>query len=223
VRTLIDEFVTSIIAPALKKRVFAASYIPFRRYLGCYQVAFETGAVLGYTFRDRLSTFAKLFCVPGREEELSMAMQELARQKISKVGETENFLGLAMFAEEARITANWRESGITEKQIDHLSQRLKMTLEQAFKNLSGAVSTGIGFGSAFPELTERLWKAGYERELMPDEWREYQRIGVVSGDDIPEPLPLIKRQGQLLSLVELFVSKTRPELLSEFQVAGASL
>jgi hypothetical protein len=222
VRTLIDEFVTSISAPALKKRLFAAPYIPFRRYLGCYQVAFETGAVLGYTFRDRLSTFAKLFCVPGREEELSMAMQALARQKIAKVGETENFLVLAMFAEEARITANWRESGITDTQIDHLSQRLKMTLEQAFKNLSGAVSTGIGFGSAFPELTERLWRAAYERELTPDEWREYQRIGVISGDDVPEPLPLIKRQGQLLSLVELFVCKTLPELLPEFQVAGAS-
>ena len=53
------------------------------------------------------------------------------------------------------------------------------------------------------------------------EWREYRRISVVSGDEIPEPFPLAKRQEQVLSLVELFVSTSRPELLSYFKVAGA--
>ena len=222
-RSLIDEVTRSIVAPALKKRLFSAPYIPFRRYLGCYQTAFETGAVLGYAFRDRLTTFAKLFCEPGREEELTMAMQELARQKMAKVGKAGNFIALAMFAEENRIKANWHESGITDTQIEHLTKRLKMTLEQSFKNLCGAVSTGIGFGSAFPELTEQLWSSAYERPITSDEWQEYRRVGVVSGDEIPEPLPLAKRQGQLLSLVEVFVSTSRPELLSYFQVAGSRL
>jgi len=222
VRTLIDEFATSIIAPALKKRLFSTPYIPFPRYLGCYQVAFETGSVLGHAFRDKLATFVRLFCEPGREEELIIAMQELAQQKIARVGESKNFAAFAMFDEEKRIMANWSESGITETQREHEAGRLKITLGQAYKNICGAVSTGIGFGSAFPELTEQLWKAAYEREFTRDEWQEYRRIGVVSGEQIPKPLLLETRSEQLLSLVNLFVSTSRPELLSKFQVSGDS-
>jgi hypothetical protein len=222
VRTLIDEFATSIIAPALKKRLFSAPYIPFRRYLGCYQVAFETGSVLGYAFRGKLATFVRLFCESGREETLIIAMQELAQQKRARVGDCQNFAAFAMFDEEKRIMANWSESGITETQREHEARRLKITLEQAYKNICGAVSTGIGFGSAFPELTEQLWKAAYEREFTRDEWQEYRRIGVVSGEQIPKPLLLETRSEQLLSLVNLFVSTSRPELLSNFQVSGDS-
>jgi hypothetical protein len=219
VSTLIDEFARSLIAPALKKRPFSPPYVPFRRYLGCYQMAFETGAVLGHAFRNRLPMLTKLSCHPGHEEELIAAMQELARQKMAEADDAKSFIGLAMFAEENRIKANWRQSGTTDKQIEYLSKRLKMTAEQAYKNLCGAVSTGIGFGSAFPELTEKLWKAAYERTFTRDEWENYRRFGVVSGDQIPEPFPLAKRQEELHSLVELFVSTSRPELLSHFQVA----
>jgi hypothetical protein len=223
VRTLIDEFATSIIAPALKKRLFSAPYIPFPRYLGCYQVAFETGSVLGHVFRDKLATLVKLFCEPGREETLIIAMRELAQQKRARVEDCQNFAAFAMFDEEKRIIANWSESGITETQREHETRRLKITLEQGYKNICGAVTTGIGFGSAFPELTEQLWRAAYERTFTREEWQEYRRSGVVSGDEIPEPFPLAKRQEQILSLVELFVSTSRPELLSYFKFAGAGL
>lgn len=192
--------------------------------MGCYEIAFETGAVLGHAFRDRLTSLAKLFALPGREQELTTAMQELARRKLEKTGESVSYFGeLAMFAEEERIRSNWRESGVAEAQMKQMLETFKLNAEQAFKNLFGAVSTGIGLGSAFPELTERLWSSAYERPFTKDEWQKYQRMGVVWSDDTPEPLPLVKRQDQILSLVELFVSKSRPELLAEFKVAGARI
>jgi len=218
VHSLIDEVAGSIMSGALKKRIFSAPYIPFQRYLGCYQEAFEAGVVLGYAFRDRLTTLAKLFSQPGREEELVRAMQELAQRKLTGIGKAENFLELAMFAEEHRVEANWLGSGIDEAQIEFLKKHLKMLPQQAFKNLHGAVSVGIGFGSAFAELTERLWKAVYERPIDRNEWQKWRNAGLDIGDELPEPLPLAKRQEQLLSLVELFVSKARPELLPQFRM-----
>ena len=114
-RSLIDEIAHSIIAPAAKRRFFSAPYLPFRRYLGCYEEAFEIGVVLGYAFRDRLTTFAKLFSEPGRELELITFMQELAQQRLAEVGEAKTFFQLAMFAEEARIRADWQESGLPKR------------------------------------------------------------------------------------------------------------
>jgi hypothetical protein len=215
--SLVDEFARTILTPALKKRLFSEPYISFRRYLGCYQMAFETGVVLGHMFRDRMPSFARLFSMPGREEEVIGAIQELARGKLTEAQDADSFIGLAMYAEENRIKAGWQRSGATEAQIEYTVKTLKMKPEQAYKNLCGAVSTGIGFGGVFPELKERLWRDAYEQEIPRDKWGHMRRIGVVSGDEIPGPYSLAKREEELQSLVELYASTSRPELLSDFK------
>ncbi len=235
-RSLIWEVAYSISVRAAKKRFFFfAPHVPFQRYLGCYQEAFEVGVVLGYAFRNRLATFAKLFSEPGREQELIAFMQELAQRRLTEVGDAENFFSLSMAAEEGRIRADWRESGITEGQIEHLRRHFKMPLKTASSNLHVAVSIGIGFGSAFPEQTEKLWKAGHEYLLDPDRWARVrhdprylmeetfgpltaEQVEGFQRDEPPESVTLAKRQEQLLSQVELFVSRARPELLPQFMM-----
>jgi len=218
--SLVDELARTILTPALKKRLFSEPYIPFQRYLGCYEIAFETGVVLGHMFRDRMPSFARLFSTPGREEELIGVMQELARDKLTKAQDADSFIGLAMFSEENRIKATWQQSGATEKQIEYMAKTLKMKSEQAYKNLWTALSTGIGFGSAFPELTERLWASAYEQEIPRDKWEHMRRFGVVNGDEIPAPYSIAKREQELQSVIELYVSASRPELLSDFKLVG---
>jgi hypothetical protein len=216
--SLVDELARSILAPALKKRLLSEPYIPFQRYMGCYQIAFETGVVLGHMFRDRMPSFARLFSMQGREEELIGTMQQLARDKRTEARDTDSFIGLAMFSEENRIKANWQQSGGTEKQIEYMAKTLKMKPEQAYKNLWTALSTGIGFGSAFPALTEKLWAAAYEQDIPRDRWEKMRQFGVVSGDEIPGPYSIAKREQELQSVVELYVATSRPELLSDFTV-----
>jgi hypothetical protein len=216
-RSLIWEVVHSTIASAAKKRfLFFAPYLPFQRYLGCYQEAFEVGVVLGYAFRNRLAVFAKLFSEPGHEQEVVTFMQELGERRLREVGEARGFFDLATLAEEHRIKANWQESGITEAEIGRLEKYHKMSAKKASGNLYVAVNTGIGFGSAFPELTEKLWKVRHERAIDRDEWAKWRKMGY--GDEPPEPVPLAKRQEDLLTLVELFVSKACPELLPQFRI-----
>lgn len=129
--SLVDELARTILTPALRKGLFSKPYIPFRRYLGCYQMAFETGVVLGHMFCQRMPTFARLFSMPGREEELTGALQELARSKHSKARDADSLIGLGMFEEENRIKTRWQQSGVTEKQIQAFANALKMEPEQA--------------------------------------------------------------------------------------------
>jgi len=234
--SLIVEVAHSIIAPAAKRRFFFfAPNIPFQRYLGCYQEAFETGVVLGYAFRNRLTTFAKLFGEPGHEQEVVTEMQELAQQRLTEVGEAKDFFDLGMCAEEGRMKAYWQERGIYEANIEFAAKHYKVPLKLAVWNLCSAVSVGIGMGSAFPELTEKLWKAEHEHPLGRDKWakqradpryRGERTFGALTPEQVqefqrdkpPESVTLAKRQEQLLSQVELFVSKTRPELLPQFRM-----
>lgn len=219
-RSLIWEMVRSIIASEAKKRFFLfAPYLPFQRYLGCYQEAFEAGVVLGYTFRNRLALFAKLFTEPGHEQEVTESIQEIARERLAEAG-AKDFFDLAEFAEEARIETLWLESGIYKANIEFAKKRYKMPLNEAAEGLYVAISTGIGFGSGFPELTEQLFKVRDERPIDREEWAKWRKVGVVAGDEPPEPLTLGRRQAYVLSLVELFVSKARPELLSQFKTGN---
>ena len=216
--SLIDEIVHSVVTPAIEKRFFSKPSVAFQRYLGCYQEAFEIGVVLGYGFRDKLSTFAMLFTEPGHEQGLISFMQELAQERLMEIAGAETFFPLAMFAEEKRITKNWRESAISETQIEQLKRNEKIPFDNVFKNLYVAVSTGIGFGSAFPELTEQMWQAEHEGKIAEAEWIRWKKSGLDIPDEPEEPVTLALRQEQLLSQVELFVSRVRPELLPEFEI-----
>ena len=223
--------------PAVTKRFwFFALGIPFTRYLGCYQEAFEVGVVLGYTFRDRLTTFAKLFAEPDHEQQLITVMQELARQRFSETKKPETFSRLGMLAEEIRIKSNWQRSGTDGVPVEFLQKHYRVPLRQASQNLYVSVSTGIGFGSAFPQPTEQMWKVEHEYPMSREEWakrrteptyRMEETFGRLTSEQVkdfhatepPESITLAKRQGQLLSEVESFISGARPELLHEFKEA----
>jgi hypothetical protein len=208
---LIDTFVYTIMNPAAKKPFFGEPYVPFQRYLGCYQILFETGVILGYAFRDKLPTFAKLFSEAGREEDAIAFIQEIALSAWCQVEEPKSFLVFGMEAEKARIKAQYEN--MTEEQINQ--QRLPMNF--VFKQLQLAVTTGIGFGSAFPDLTEQLWHDQYEQTVGSDDWTRLMKAGLDIPEEPPSPMSLSDKQGQLRSIVEQYVSEARPDLLPQFQ------
>jgi hypothetical protein len=72
----------SIVTPALKKRFFRPPYVQFPAYLLIYQQAFEVGVVLGHASREKITTFAKLLCAPGKEAGFVELLQELANDRL---------------------------------------------------------------------------------------------------------------------------------------------
>src|SRR5258706_3013922 len=59
-----------LIRPAKKKGWLSGDYVLLPEYLSQAQLLYETGAVLGYRYRDRIETFAELFSEPGRHVDL---------------------------------------------------------------------------------------------------------------------------------------------------------
>ena len=221
VAPLLAHIAHSIIAPALKKRIFRPPYLPFLAYLLVYQEAFEIGVVLGYAYRERIVVFAKLLCAPGKEVEFVELMQELAGKRLTAEPNAKTFLDLGMAYERDRARRNWRESGITESQAGTFERSFKVPSKVAWDNVGVAVHTGIGFGSRFPEQTEKLWKNEHEYPLSTEQWNAAKARGVIRADEIMEKdVTLAGKQQELIARVEAFVSFHRPEFLSELRISG---
>jgi hypothetical protein len=220
--SLVGQIGHDLIGPNLRGGWLSAPYVPFRRYLGLYQEAFETGTVLGYTYRNRMAEFAQLFSESGREMELVNFVQELAQKRLAEAPAATSFFELAMFAEEERVRAQWRHANTTlsELQLCRLEDKLKMPRDAAFNNLQVAAMTGIGLGSTYPEVTERLWRQEHERPVTQEEVDEARKYGLDIPAEIPPPVSLVQQEGRSRSVVELFVSKYRPELLACFKSMG---
>jgi len=213
---LLAHIVQSLIDPALKKRLFRAPTISFWRYLGCYEEAFEIGVVLGYAYRRKLVSFAKLFSQPNRETEIAGFVQQLARNEVAAQSSVpESFFPLGMFAERERIRKRWRDSGASDTQIESSEQQFEVSVATAFSNLQVAVSTGIGLGSAMPELAQSLWRAEHEGKVDPEKPDRLRRAGLNLPEDMPKAVSLAERQAYLTAMVEQFVTVHRPDLLTE--------
>jgi hypothetical protein len=223
--SLMDHIVGSIAEPAIKTRFFGRPYLRFRRYLGCYWEAFEFGVVLGHAFHDKMTSFAKLLSQPAHGDEFAAEFIPLIQQNAralvtAQSGEPQSFAHLSMLAEEERIKAAWREHGVGQAQVGFLENHYKIPLEIAYRNLAGAVSAGLGLGSTFPELAERLWKAEHEYPMSREEWGAAKKLGTaVSDSEEPTPpITLARRQEEILSQLAPFVITTRPELMSELAI-----
>jgi hypothetical protein len=211
-----------VLAPAERRKLWGSPHVRFKRYLGCYQEAFEVGAVLGHAYRNTIFAFAKLLSEPGHEAEFISFIQQLARERLAGQSEPKSFFDLAMNVEEKRVKGNWLESGITESQVHVLEEHQKIPSSTALKNLIVAISTGIGLGSAFPELTERLWNDEHCFPVSSERWRAAKAAGIISANEPNEPptgVSLTERQSGIVNQLEKFVSAVRPELLPALAVS----
>lgn len=114
VAPLLAHIAHSIMAPAMKKRLFRPPYFQFPSYLLVYQEAFEIGVVLGYAYKERIVILAKLLCAPGKELGFVELVQELGDKRLASHANPKTFIDLGMAAEDKRIRGKWRESGVTE-------------------------------------------------------------------------------------------------------------
>lgn len=226
--TLLESITKILIAPAIKNKWFSDPVVPFRRYLGLYQEAFETGIVLGYAYRDDLLCLVKLFCQKGRESELAGFLQELAQVSLSELPDAKNFLDFGIYAEEKRCKSEickQSDNGrgiftLSEEKLDEMTNQFEIPVPVAYRNIQTTMSLAIGFGSSFPEITEQLWKNQYEHISQDDvDFMRATGLQIPANIILPSPT-LAQRTAEVRTLLEEFVRRSRPELLNEFRISG---
>ncbi len=215
--SLIAELVSGIMKPATEKKFFGDPFITCARYLGCYEQAYESGAVLGHAFSDRLPVLVRLLTERGHEVAQADLLKQAAQKHLVSVGEPKSLFNLAMCFEKARTEDLWRQATVSESDIEQLIKSSRLRLEVVFAKLQGAVTDGIGFGGMYPKLTEELWRTAYESTKDPIHLESLRQMGMSIGEFKLDSPPLPQQTEKLLAFVRSYVEKERPDLLHDFQ------
>jgi hypothetical protein len=211
--SLVQFLATQIITPIVKKGFFAHEHVLFSDYMPRAGFLFEIGAVLGYTFRNRLTTFAQLFAAPGTEQKLISWLHEDATERLNKVEGPPKFAELYFAPEATRLIGVLRSAGLTDANdwLDmHKVANQKLRLADVFTSLQMAPTMGIGFGSCFPDLTVQLLTADFDAA----EYQSMRAAGLTVPATPRKAKTMDERQEMALSLIRPYVQYARPDLIA---------
>jgi hypothetical protein len=92
----------------------------------------------------------------------------------------------------------------------------KVPLEKAEPVIKLFAVESIGFGSSFPELTEKMYRNSFENIDM-DEWADARAHGLTISEE-PSMLSLEEQEEIILQMVASYVSEYYPELLDSLDL-----
>ena len=178
------------VSQVIQKPFFGSPYIRFMPFLLVSQYLYEMGAIIGRARRNKLHTLVKMLAVPGKEQDFSSFLQEEAQKRLDSYGKEPNtFFDLFITTELAKIGLKLEPSKEFRKAAEE-----KMPLQEAEPFIKLWGEEGIGFGSKFPDLTERMLRQQYEC-IDEDKWSEMRNY-VTTFDDKPPQIAFEEREQQ---------------------------
>lgn len=219
--TLMDFLGMLPVMKATQKQRFGGFYMRLCNFLEVRSLQYECGAILGRARRDKLDILEKMLLIPGTKGKLMklcVVLQGLARERlngfrgdIGKEPETfQEFILVRAFEDEGLSLTDWSgDEKETKKMIKACDD--KVPLEKAEPEIKMYGLEGIGFGSSFPESTEKMYRNSCENAGM-DVWSEARAHGL----DVPEQrkiLSLEEQEEMLLQMVASYTSEYYPDLL----------
>jgi hypothetical protein len=211
-----------LVTKVTKTRLFGGPYIPFGALLLVCSFLYERGAILGRARSDKLMILAKLFPAdPGKEESFINELQNVAQERLNEYKrefekEPSSFLDIVYLLELKKVGLNLADTDL--KTLKKASGE-KFSLKQAEPHIKMFGLEGIGFGSQFPELTEKMYRKGHENMLAL-----INKCGLGEhGAAFPEKPTIITLEEQeelVLQMVANYASGYYPELLDPLDLRG---
>lgn len=201
-----------------RKGWLSGEYVLFGDYMPCSQFLYEASAVLGYKFRDQIITFVALFCEQGRESDLVAHLRDSVAAELAQLErEPDDFMDLYFKPEATRLIRVMRDAGLTTfsdwTDFPKLAKQ-KMRVVDVFSQLQFTAAEGVGLGSHFPVLTEKL----FAHEVDPRLWSKFRSHGLNIPASPPKTKSVREREAEALLLIKPYVMKARPDLLGPLRL-----
>jgi hypothetical protein len=225
----------------VKERPFGGRYLRVSDYFTMLGFQYENCALLGRARCDKLNVLTRMLVrEENKVEEFTKFLQNASSDRLNRFRnevdeEPKSFYHFISIKEYDSVLVSAFGLPLDElillavrsrkiKEAKKLFDR-KVPLEVATDKARIYGLEGIGFGSSFPELTERMYKNAYENVDM-DMWAEARKMGV----DIPEKPDIVsleEREEIVLQMVAAYTSEFYPELLDplnlrDYLVEGGS-
>lgn len=211
----------------VKTRVFGGPYLRFADFASVSGYLYQAGAIIARAKLDKLMLLAKMITLPGHEQEMLDWARDLAEKRFDEF--------LDVYGEEPRalpvlfLATEYRKAGIliplaglgqiTEtntKQIRKVAAA-KMPLQQVEPRIKEAMLEGLGFGTSFPELTEKMYREANEA-IDEEQWSQARQHGLHISET-PTIITLEEQEEIQLSMVAAYAQAYHPDLVDALGLA----
>ena len=229
--TLAEVLMMPVIQPLIKKPLLGKQRLPLAGFLSVGGFLFETGAVLGWAYRDSQLAFERVITLPETPGQLVRFMRLKAKERIAEWESPDNSFFVFVYETEAARRGHPIDMSSIKnvnsmedmkrfkedmRRFTNWLQKQSLDLYTAWSELHFLFYEGIGYGFEFPEETQRRWKAVYEKPNDPISWREAYQYGVVI---TPEPPPIQtwdERVSELKDVLRGYITEFKPALNTLF-------
>jgi hypothetical protein len=192
----------------VKTWLFRGPYVTLGTYLALCAGLYETTALLGRAFRDRLLALEKMLGRPPQRGQLIETLKKMAKDRRARFpGHPKSFY--EYFSQTELPKFSHSVSPLHPDSTNALKE--KLPIKKIWLFIEMWTSEGFAFGALFPDLTEQMYRNAHEnidREL----WQQARTAGLSLAESPPN-VTLEDQELKMLTTVSAFAGEYYPELL----------
>ena len=246
----LQDFLAKVIVEAfIGNKLFEKYYTPLAKCISLLQFGYETGAVLGHARGNKLDILNKMLSmqdmifdniIKDMQKSEKKRLDDFKKEHGGKPDTFADFIYWPLWESTTGLTLNdlFKPSGTEtrerkRKKISDIIQKklgAKVLLGEAQSRISRFLIKGLGFGSAFPELTAKMFKNVYVCKKNDEElWNITKTRGFATPIDLSKRIslpttkwrpPTLKENDRIvLGTVAYYTSQYYPELLDSLDLS----
>ena len=246
----LQDFLAKVIVESqTRNTLFEKHYMSLSKCISLLQLGYETGAVLGHARGKKLDILNKMLSIQDMIFDNRINdMQKFEKKRLNDFKKEHgadpdtfaDFIYWPLWESTTGLTLNnlFKPSGTEtrerkRKRISDIIQKklgAKVLPEEAQSRISRFLIKGLGFGSAFPELTAKMFKNVYVCKKNDEElWNITRSLGFATPIDLSKiislpttkwrPPTLKENDRKVLGTVAFYTSQYYPELLDSLDLS----
>ncbi|MDY6916831.1 MAG: hypothetical protein SVP26_02630 [Chloroflexota bacterium] len=198
----------SILPRMMERDMLGRMYIRLGRVLTLSAWLYETGAVLGRCWRDRLPMVVEMFEVESKREEFTLFWSKEAKRRLKMYGRQPRSFPIFVVETDLQMFTGKKLKDlpkIADKKLHHKQGQRWLELAER------AMIEGIMFGSMFPDLTRAMLVNQYQKNAK-DSWKQARRYGITLSQEPPQTT-VADKEKECIAMAHDYVVEYHPGLI----------
>lgn len=202
--------ILGILPRLMEKDWLGNQFIRLGRVLTLSSWLYETGAMLGRFWKDRLSVVVEMYEVEGKQEEFTQYWCNQAKNRLERYGGQPNSFPIYVAQTDLEMFIGKKLDDllkIGDKKLHHKEGQEWLRLAET------SMIEGIMFGSMFPDLAHTMLVNEYEK-IDVASWKEARKYGMTLSEKPPQ-ITVVDKEREALAMARDYVMEYFPQLMGD--------
>lgn len=205
--------IMGILPKLLEKGAFSEPSIRLGRVLTLSCWLYETGAILGRFWKDKIPVVFSMYEVEDKREKFTQYWHDQARNRLEKYGEQPRTFPIFVLQTDLDMFMGKKLEDVVKIGMKKLSHN---EANQWLKLAETSMIEGIMFGSLYPDLTHTMLVNEYEK-IDVDSWKEARKYGVTLSEKPPQ-MTVGDKEKEAVEMARDYVMEYHPGLIADLSL-----